>query len=181
MDLSFFVPAFLTPCRSGCRSFFTEKRIFLFLCARLCAPAYSPEGVVLGAVSPLSMLSILRTWCALRRAPGLVVKNDVAAGEAAACGIDVIDSDRKRIGAIIHIHDESAHPASNLHRPGKVRMITANCEALEFSISKADASRRIAVHAVALDTRGKSTRMCCVKIEGGLAAAHCDGAYPIRF
>ena len=120
---------------------------------------------MLGAVSPLSMLSILRTWCALRRAPGLVVKDDVAAGEAAACGIDVIDSDRKRIGAIIHIHDESTHPTSNPHRSGKMRMITANCKALEFSISKADASHRIAVHEVALNTCGKSARMCDMKIE----------------
>ena len=104
---------------------------------------------MLGAVSPLSMLSILRTWCALRRAPGLVVKDDVAAGEAAACGIDVTDSDRKRIGTIIYVHHESAHPASYPHRSGKVRMITANCEPLESSISKADASRRIAVHEVA--------------------------------
>ena len=98
-------------------------------------------------------------------ATGLVVKDDVAAGEAAACGIDVIDSDRKCIGTIIHVHDESAHPASNLHRPGEVRMITANCEALEFSISKADASRRIAVHEVALNAGGKSARMCDMKIE----------------
>ena len=77
------------------------------------------------------------------------MKDDVAAGEAAACGIDVIDSDRKSIGAIIHVYYESTHAPSNPHRSGEVRMITANCEVLESSISKADASRRIAVHEVA--------------------------------
>src|SRR5207237_2504355 len=61
-----------------------------------------------------------------RLARGLVVKNDVAAGETAACGIDVSDSDRKRIGAIIYVDNESAHPASYAHRSGKMRMITAH-------------------------------------------------------
>jgi len=77
------------------------------------------------------------------------VKHNIAAGEAAACGIDVTDSDRKRIGTIIYVHHESAQPPPNPHRSGKMRMITANCEPLESSISKADASRRIAVHEVA--------------------------------
>ena len=86
---------------------------------------------------------------AVERARSLMVQHDVAAGEGPGCGIDATNLDRKRIGAIIHIHYESAHPASNLHRPGKVRMITASCEPLEFSISKPDTSRRIAVHAVA--------------------------------
>ena len=98
-------------------------------------------------------------------APILTMNDDVAAGEAAACGIDTTDSDRKRIGAIIHVHDESAYPTSNPYCSGKVRMITTNCEPLEFSISKADASRRIAVHAVALDQRGKSARMRDMEIE----------------
>src|SRR5205823_12509608 len=102
------------------------------------------------------------------------MNDDIAAGEAAACGIDTTDSDRKRIGAIIHVHDESAYPTSNPHLSSKVRMITANCEPLEFPISKADASRRIAVHAVALNKRGKSARMRCVEVERGLAAAYCD-------
>ena len=93
------------------------------------------------------------------------MKHNIAAGEAAACGIDVSDSDRKRIGTIIYVHNESAHPTCNPHRSGKVRMITANCEPLEFSISKADASRRIVVHAIALDQRGKSARMHDMEIE----------------
>ena len=79
----------------------------------------------------------------------LTMNDDIAASEGPARGIDVSDPDRKRIGTVIYIHNESAHPTCNPHHSGKMRMITANCEALESSISKADASRRIAVHEVA--------------------------------
>ena len=93
------------------------------------------------------------------------MKDDVTARECAACGIHVRDLDRKSIGAIINIDGENTHPPPNFHRSGKVCVVPINGKALEFSIPKPDASRWIAVHAVALDARRKSARMCHMEVE----------------
>ena len=92
------------------------------------------------------------------------MKHDVAAGECAACGVGT-DSDRKRIGTVVHIDGEDAHPTANPHISGKMGMITVSSETRHLSVSKADPTRRVIKRAEAKDLSGKSARMCDMEVE----------------
>ena len=120
------------------------------------------------------MFEAKRSWHALNAnvlpkeitaAPTLTMNDDVAAGEAAACGIDANDSDRKGIGTVVHIDGENAHPTANPHCSGKMRMITIRSETRHLSVSKADPTRRVIKRAEANDLSGKSARVFDMEVE----------------
>ena len=94
----------------------------------------------------------------------LIVKDDVAASECAACEI-ATDSDRKGIGTVVHIDGKDAHPTANPHCSGKMRMITIRSETRHLSVSKADPTRRVIKRAEAKDLSGKSARVFDMEVE----------------